>query len=78
MVESILKTTLKGLLKLLTETQLQEAEKLSDFEKYPDLESEEKGNIQGWIEGLGYAKRIIKSQLEMVELAEDLTGSREC
>ena len=78
MKQDILKTTLQGLLKVLRESREPESEKLSDYEKYPDLESEEKGNIKGWIEGLGYAKRIIKSQLEMVELAEDLTGSREC
>jgi hypothetical protein len=78
MTQDILKTTLQGLLKVLTETQLRESEKLSDYEKYPDLESEEKGNIKGWIEGLGYAKKIIKMQLDMIDLANDFTGSREC
>tara|TARA_R110002020_G_scaffold243659_1_gene457175 strand:+ start:105 stop:341 length:237 start_codon:yes stop_codon:yes gene_type:complete len=78
MTQDILKTTLQGLLKVLRESRETESEKLSDYEKYPNLESEEKGNIKGWIEGLGYAITIIKSQLDMIELAEDFTGSREC
>ena len=33
MTQDILKTTLQGLLKVLTETQLRESEKLSDYEE---------------------------------------------
>ena len=77
-MQNILKTTLQMLLKVLTETQIIESEKLSDYEKYPNLESEERGNIKGWIEGVDYCKGVIQQQLEMIELAEDFTGSREC
>ena len=75
---SVLRMTLNMLMEMLERQLKAQAEKLSDYEKYPTLESQDKGEILGFIQGLKYAMSVVRTQLEMVDLAEDLTGSREC
>ena len=76
--QSVLMLTINLLIEMLERQQEVQHEKLSDYEKYPKLESQQKGEILGFIKGLDYSLMVCKTQRDMVEMAEDLTGSREC
>ena len=74
----VLELTLKMLDEILESRVKDETEKLLPFQKYPKLESEERGQIEGLINGLNYCRSLIKTQTDMINLANDFTGSKEC
>ena len=74
----VLELTLKMLDEILESRVKDETEKLLPFEKYPKLKSEERGQLVGLINGLNYCRSLIKTQTDMIDLANDFTGSKEC
>lgn len=71
MTTDILKLTLNMLDELLESRVKDESQKLLPFEKYPKLESEERGRLEGLINGLNYCRSLIKTQTDMIDMAND-------
>ena len=67
----ILKLTLNMLDEILESRVKDESQKLLPFEKYPKLESEERGQLEGLINGLNYCRSLIKTQTDMIDMAND-------